>query len=69
MKYEEPTARQLAARRRVARELAENPNKYKDLGRIGGAVKVPKGVAKLTKTARYKRAKDAARHKYAKEVS
>lgn len=39
---------QKAARRRVERELADNPDKYKELGSKGGRAKVTKGIGSLS---------------------
>jgi hypothetical protein len=39
---------QTSAKLRAEKELQENPEKYKELGRKGGLAKVPKGFAKLT---------------------
>lgn len=37
---------QKAAKARAEQELLENPDKYKNLGKLGGSVKVKKGFAK-----------------------
>jgi hypothetical protein len=46
--------RQQAAKLRAQKELEQNPEKYKDLGSLGGSKKVPKGTAKISKQAHQK---------------
>ena len=64
---EKLNARQMAARRRVEREVAKDPEHYKKLGSKGGAAKVSKGIGKLPEEVRRELAKAGAKARHHKD--
>lgn len=60
-------ARSIAARRRVEKEIAKDPEHYKKLGAKGGAAQVSKGIGRLPEEVRKELAKAGAKARHHKE--